>query len=146
MNCSRLCSRHSLQIASWRTRADYRNGAKNDGSSCMPENPLRLAGDEECWLKKRRIQSVEKYLVAISAIIWSMTPTVFFNIGYCGRKKWNEMKFILRSVDMSHRVLLIIEDIIEKTIVFIFSLNAPFTSWSFCHMKISSRWLIRSRM
>lgn len=28
--------------------AEYRNGAKNDGSSCMPENPLGLGGDEEC--------------------------------------------------------------------------------------------------
>lgn len=35
-------------------RRRHWNGAKNDGSSCMPENPLGLHGDEECCPGKRR--------------------------------------------------------------------------------------------
>lgn len=41
------CKRASKQVEG-QGAAGYRNGAKNDGSSCMPENPLGLGGDEEC--------------------------------------------------------------------------------------------------
>jgi hypothetical protein len=41
------CKQASKQVEG-QGAAGYRNGAKNDGSSCMPENPLGLGGDEEC--------------------------------------------------------------------------------------------------
>lgn len=49
----RAAKRKRVSEAEGQGAAGYRNGAKNDGSSCMPENPLGLGRDEECWPEKR---------------------------------------------------------------------------------------------
>lgn len=43
-----VAKRKRVSEAEGQGAAGYRNGAKNDGSSCMPENPLGLGRDEEC--------------------------------------------------------------------------------------------------
>ena len=49
-----------------RTREALVYGAKDDGSSCMPENPSGLRADEECCPGKRRIQPTREATLSLS--------------------------------------------------------------------------------